>query len=300
MCSPAHIIARLQFEFVSRPGFRHGNVLRPLARTGSKAFTLIELLVVIAIIAILAALLLPSLSQAKSQAWKVQCINNEKQLAIAWNLYASDNQESLVPNGGGTATGSKPFLWVQGSNHGDPQTLVNTQYLVSPNYALFAQYIRTVTTYKCPADRMTWLVGNRRLTEIRSYSLNSYIGTRAQNAQQPIQFTPRYQIYLKSTALSADVPSQRFLFIDANPASICTPGFGVEMVRDIFVHYPSALHRGLGVISFADGHIDAHKWLDPRTAKISTGGGSDHIPHTDPSPNNGDLRWLRERTTTRR
>src|ERR1035437_8880665 len=68
-------------------------------RKGYRGFTLIELLVVIAIIAILAALLLPALAKAKVAAKKVQCINNETQLATTWMLYASDNADWLPSNG---------------------------------------------------------------------------------------------------------------------------------------------------------------------------------------------------------
>src|SRR5207249_3212364 len=108
---------------------------RPADPVMSRAFTLIELLVVIAIIAILAALLLPALSKARDQALRIKCVNNQKQLTLTWAMYSVDNHEALVLNGGETSHPPGPYLWVFGGNHGDTQTLLNSQYLVGANYA---------------------------------------------------------------------------------------------------------------------------------------------------------------------
>ena len=134
---------------------------------------------------------------------------------------------------------------------------------------------------------------------MRSYALNSYVGTPQENVVAPIQLNTAYRVYLKSALLSADQPAKRFTFIDVNPASICTPAFGVDMSANTFVHFPSSFHNGGAVVSFADGHIEAHKWLDARTRKTLPSG-SQYIPHGEPSPNNVDLRWICERTTSPR
>lgn len=274
-----------------RAGKLHSNI----------AFTLIELLVVVAIIAILAAMVLPTLASAKAKAWRVQCLSNEKQLIAGWALYSLDNNERLVMNGGDLALiSTRPHLWVYGGNHGDPQTLTNIDYLLNGNYALFSPYEGSGQVYKCPADRSIWPIWGTSKTapEQRSYAMNSYIATAKTNAVNPLVVDPIYKDYMKTSDIGADFPDSRFVFIDVNPASICTPGFGMDMTLLTFIHYPSGMHEGGGVSTFADSHVEFHKWKDPRTTpKISS---STNLPHGVTSPYNPDLAWLGQRTTSRK
>jgi prepilin-type N-terminal cleavage/methylation domain-containing protein/prepilin-type processing-associated H-X9-DG protein len=261
-------------------------------------FTLIELLLVVAVIAILAALLLPVLASAKAQAARTQCLSNQKQLAVAWALYTGDNREAFVLNGFDTAQEStKAHLWVYGGGHGDPATLTNSQYLVGATYAFFSPLLPSAPIYKCPADRSSsWYAGTEFVPELRSYSMNSYIGTPGANTVLSQGWnTSGYRVYMKSS--DVDAPVNRFVFMDVNPASICTPGFGVDMSAKTFIHYPSSLHQGLGVVSFADGHVESHNWRDPRT-RIGIAPGQEYIPHYNPSPGNQDLLWITEHTTS--
>jgi len=291
---------------LSAPPYQRSGI-RSSTHGRSQGFTLVELLVVIAIIAILAALLLPTLVNAKRLAWRVQCINNQRQLVLAWCLYPPDNHDDLVLNGGdGSSTPSPvepPHLWVFGGDHGDPQTLTNTSFLLGPKNALFASLIPDLSIFKCPADQKTWpLFGSKAMTELRSYSLNCYMGTPPVNDLEPLPsdlslLKPKWRVYMRSTDVELDGPANRFVFMDVNPASICTPGFGVDMTAETFIHIPSDLHGSLGVAGFADGHTEAHKWLDSRTM-IGIPPGDTFIPHDIPSPNNPDLRWIVQRTSS--
>src|SRR6266404_7379806 len=87
-----------------------------LARRGfHEAFTLIELLVVIAIIAILAAMLLPALARSKCKALGISCMNDHRQLTLAWRMYVEENNDTLLYASEGTSFNINvdPYVWVK-------------------------------------------------------------------------------------------------------------------------------------------------------------------------------------------
>ena len=267
-------------------------IVMPASNRCRLGFTLIELLVVITIIAILASLLLPALSRAKSAAKMVQCINNEKQMGIAWSVYSADNSDWLVSNGKTDPPSTKFPLWVQGAFYNVADN-TNYAYIIDPRYALFGNYLKTTKVYHCPTDRELVKLNGQMYPRLRSYALNAYVGMGGWDDR----LSTVYKIFRKHCDLASATPSGTFTFSDVNPDSICWPYFGVYMTRESFFNFPNSSHNRGGVIAFADGHVERHRWMDQRTI---TAASSDYHHHDDPSAKNVDLAWLRERTTIRK
>lgn len=144
------------------------------AERRNRAFTLIELRVVITIIAILASLLLPALAAAKRRAQGAICVNNLKQVQLAWLMYAGDNEDKLVSNVSTFGAPSPPggsLPWVNSTDYDQPgdRGCTNLLFLVDSRYAAFAAYIKSPGVYKCPADKSTVTINRQIYPRSRSY-----------------------------------------------------------------------------------------------------------------------------------
>ena len=266
----------------------------------TSGFTLIELLVVIAIIAILASFLLPSLSKAKTKAQGIACLNNLRQIQLAWLMYPDDYLGFLPPNPEGRAQNVAGLGWVSGllDFNGANTDNTNTLFLTDQRWAKLAPYHNSADIYKCPADRSTVRVGNGILPRVRSISMNQAIGWNA-TASWILRAGSDYRIMRKIGQVAQ--PVRVFGVADEHPDSINGAGLAVQPTEDLaqarIIDFPASYHNGAGGFSFLDGHAEIHKWLDARTRpRIAYTG---VMPLNVASPGNRDVLWLSERTTQR-
>lgn len=268
--------------------------------TRTAAFTLIELLVVIAIIAILAAMLLPALAKAKAKAQQSACLNNLKQLQLAWVMYCDDNNDKLPNNGKRTAISSPTYpTWCNG-DMSVPAEAANISLIKAGQ---IYPYNRNVGIYHCPADI---LPDNRSTpvttTRVRTYSINSYMNSTPTDDMYSSHAGGAagiYHVNVKASDIRHPGPSSAMVFVEEAQYSIDDGQFGFSpsglpgsAAVNQWWNIPAMVHRGSN-FAFADNHVEFRRWRDGTTLGIKANN------YNDPGPSYSDLRWVQNITATR-
>jgi prepilin-type N-terminal cleavage/methylation domain-containing protein len=289
---------------------RHQRLPQEPVRVQTAAFTLIELLVVIAIIGILAAMLLPALTKSKLKAQGIQCMNNHRQLALAWRMYAEDSRDVLV------YASDDPGDWQVDWPTLDPYAWTLTHMDFNPNNQgnwdinvdmvkrpLWPYTAKNPLIYRCPSDHSTLTVNGQAKPRVRSMSMNLYVGG-FDGTDGGWPWAHPYRIYSKLADI--ELPSKVFVFLDMREDSVnwgnfmtcmngCSPTDPSQYSFD--GDYPGMYHHFACGFSFADGHSELKRWLDPRTTPPLTVGANPLFSQFTSSPGNPDVGWLQEHST---
>jgi prepilin-type processing-associated H-X9-DG protein len=263
-------------------------------RRSAPAFTLVELVVVVGVLVLLALCLLPALARTQPDTRAFQCLNNHRQLARAWRMYADDSNDKLIGIVHGTSvTVNDPRRpWVQGWLTWDTRNdNTNRVFLTDPRYAALATYCgKDAGLFKCPTDQFVSSI-QRNLgwkPRVRSVSGNIYVGgTGVESGPVDTAFT----VARKWTDLTNPKPAETWVFMDEHPDSINDGSIFAPRVNQ-WLDLPGNLHDGGASVSYADGSAEIHRWeggvLNRRVTFQTFSAWS--------VSNDPDIAWLRYRT----
>jgi len=242
-----------------------------------RGFTLIELLVVIAIIAILLAILAPAYNRAREHGKRAVCLNNLRQLTLAWIMYADNNDDKLVNGDAGEYTDEDnpsnlhyhERCWVLRDYEAGMTGIARKNAILKG--ALFP-YCKNIKLYRCPTVEKD---------KFRTYSIADSMNCKDWPSMDAVMIKKRMDIFQ---------PHSRLVFLDDGGEGLAhMGGWTVYVQEEKWWDPPPVRHSDGTNFSFADGHSEYHKWVDQRTIEFGN-----EIPphaHSDEQPGNKDIRW---------
>lgn len=278
---------------------------------GVTGFSLVELLVVIAIVSILASIILPALSKAKAKAQATFCLNNTRQLVLAWVMYADEHNGSLPYNlgigGSGTmgngVSGNAATLGPDMSTNWVNNVL---DWTLSPDNTNSAKLIatgigpyvnRNASVYHCPSDNVLSSAQQQAgwSGRVRSYSMNGMIGDAGSFTQSGTNVNnPGYVQFFKMSSIPR--PSDIFVFLDEHPDSITDGYFINKASYPEWQRLPASYHDGAASFVFADAHLEEHRWRNSLTLIPARTGAAQPMPIEISQGNDGtDFYWVASR-----
>ena len=255
-------------------------------------------------------MLLPALARARLKAQGIGCMNNSKQLCLAWRMYAEDNRDTLPFSYASTAA-ALPACWIpSGANYdlddSNPKAPQNWNYDLTVRKSLLWPYCgNQVGIWHCPAD--TALAINnlgQTVPRVRSMSMSNWVGG---NGDVPPNQDYRgfwgqganWVVFRKLSGMVNPGPAMTYVLLDERQDSINDGYLVVEMdgypnlAQTKIVDYPASYHGGACGFAFADGHSEVHKWKDLRTMPPLT----TSLMLNQSTPNNIDVNWMQEHCT---
>lgn len=273
-----------------------------------QGFTRAELCALGVGLSVLAATQLPLAGTTRTQAQAGSCLDNQRRLIVAWQIYATDGNGWFPPNAddGNTSPGMN---WVGGQGGRGGGSEFNPDLVTNPRTSMLAEALKfDAAVFRCPADGRSGIyqgakpeLQGQRVAAARSVSMNHAVGTNPyrDGAKVPTDgpwldnshshtYGQRWLTYGQEAHLITPGPARTMVITEEDPNSLNDGTLAFGMVTPEWIDFPATFHDQAANLSFADGHAELHRWTDRRTTVGAT-------VARRPVPGSPDYTWLRDR-----